>query len=68
MISIRGYSGMQVGREERRRSLEAALVAMRDGALRVRIDDVLPLDQVNEAFERLVRREVQGKLLLGLWS
>jgi NADPH:quinone reductase len=66
MISILSYGGMQVGREERRRGLVAALGALHDGRLKLRTDDVLGLDQVNEAFDRLVQRNVQGKLLLEL--
>jgi NADPH:quinone reductase len=62
--TLRGYAGMQLGREERREGLTTALEALRSGALRVRIDDVLPLEQVNEAFERLAQRRVEGKLLL----
>jgi hypothetical protein len=44
----------------------AVLDALQDGRLKVRIDDVLDLDQVNEAFDRLVQRTVQGNLLLDL--
>lgn len=65
-LSILGYGGFQLTREERRRGLEAALLALRDGQLRIAIDDVLPLDHVNEAFERIERRQVSGKLLLAL--
>jgi NADPH2:quinone reductase len=66
MASLLGYAGMQVGREERRAGLEAALRAVRDGDLQVPVDEVLPLDHVNEAFERLQQRAVQGKLLLAV--
>ncbi len=66
MISILSYGGMQVTRDERRQGLVAALAALQDGRLRVRIDDVLPLAQVSEAFDRLVERTVQGNLLLDL--
>jgi NADPH2:quinone reductase len=59
-----GYGGMQLHTDERRRGLVAALTALREGILRVPIDDVLPLEQVNDAFERLTRRQVEGKLLL----
>ncbi len=65
-ISLLGYGGMQLTSEERRAGLAAALEALRDGDLQVRIDDVLSLDQVNEAFARLVDRRVQGNLLLDL--
>jgi NADPH2:quinone reductase len=66
MLSLLGYGGMQLTREERRPGLAAALEALRAGELKVRIDEVLPLESVNEAFERLVDRRVEGKLLLGL--
>ncbi|HEX4010867.1 MAG TPA: zinc-binding alcohol dehydrogenase family protein [Solirubrobacteraceae bacterium] len=66
MVSLLGYGGGQLTPEERRPGLEAALEAVRAGALRVRVDEVLPLDQVNEAFQRLADRRVQGNLLLNL--
>ena len=65
-VSMLGYGGGQLTRGERRRGLEAALEAVRAGDLAVRIDAVLPLDQVNEAFQRLADRRVQGNLLLDL--
>lgn len=65
-ISLLGYGGMQLGREERREGLAAAVAALARGELRVRIDEVLPLEQVMEAFARLTERRVRGKLLLGL--
>ena len=52
--------------EELRPALEEALQALADGSLRVRIDSVLALEDVNEAFERLKLRTVEGKLLLDL--
>ncbi len=66
MASLLGYGGMQLRREERRPGLEAALQALRDGSIRVRIDELLALEDVNQAFERLLERGVQGKLLLDL--
>jgi NADPH:quinone reductase len=68
MISILSYGGVQVTRDERRQGLVAALAALQDGRLQVRIDDVLPLAQVSEAFDRLVERTVEGNLLLDLRS
>lgn len=65
-VSLLGYGGMMLTPEQRREGLENALAALRDGTLRVRIDSVLPLEDVNEAFRRLVDRQVQGKLLLDL--
>jgi NADPH2:quinone reductase len=65
-LSLRGYGGMLVSREQRRRGLEAALRALRDGDLKVQIDTVLPLEGVNEAFERIAERRVSGNLILEL--
>ena len=64
--SLRGYGGMQLSPGERRAGLGAALAALRDGRLRVRVGDVLALEDVNDACQRLVERRVQGKLLLEL--
>jgi NADPH:quinone reductase len=66
MISVLGYGGMQLRPEERRAGLRDALRALAAGELKVRIDEVLALDGVNEAFARLAERHVQGKLLLDL--
>lgn len=66
MITLFGYGGMQLGRDERRSGLEAALEALRAGELKVHVDEVLPLEAINDAFTRLVQRRVQGKLLLEL--
>jgi NADPH2:quinone reductase len=66
MISVLGYGGMQLRPEERRAGLRDALQALAAGELKVRIDEVLALDGVNEAFARLAERHVQGKLLLDL--
>jgi len=68
MLSLFGYGGMRLGSDQRRSGLEAALEALREGALRVRIDDVIALEDVNEAFARLVERRVQGNLVLDLSS
>jgi NADPH2:quinone reductase len=65
-LSLLGYAGMRVGDEERRRGLHDALRALAAGDLKVVIDAVLPLEGVNEAFQRLVERSVRGKLLLDL--
>jgi NADPH2:quinone reductase len=66
MASILGYGGGRLTPEERRRGLEAGLEAVKAGELKIAIDEILPLDQVNEAFKRLVERRVQGNLLLDL--
>src|SRR5581483_6346204 len=64
--SLLGYGGMQLSSGERRAATEQALAAAARGELKIRIDDVLALEQVNEAFQRLTERRVQGKLLLEL--
>jgi NADPH:quinone reductase len=66
MLTLLGYGGTILTPEERRPGLQAALEAVRTGELKVRIDSVLPLAEVNDAFQRLVDRRVQGKLLLDL--
>lgn len=65
-VSLLGYGGMLVTTEARRRGLAAALQALRAGDLSVVVDEVLPLEEANEAFQRLVERRVQGNLLLAL--
>jgi NADPH:quinone reductase len=65
-LSLLGYAGGQLTPEQRRGGLETVLGALRDGELKVVIDDVLALDEVNEAFQRLARRQVRGNLLLRL--
>ena len=66
MISLLGYAGLQLRRDEQRAGLERALRALADGSIKVRIDSVLALEDVNEAFHRLNSRTVQGKLVLDL--
>ena len=68
MVTLFGYGGMRLGADERRSGLESALEALREGTLRVRIDDVMALEDVNQAFARLVERRVQGNLVLDLRS
>ena len=65
-LTLFGYGGMQVGREQRRAGLEAALEALRAGELKVRIHEVVGLEDVNQAFVMLKERRVAGKLLLAL--
>lgn len=64
--SIRGYAGMGLGEQEHREGLQAALQALAQGEMRIPIDDVVALSDVNRALERLKGREVKGKLLLDL--
>jgi NADPH2:quinone reductase len=65
-VSLLGYGGMLLTRDARRSGLAASMEAVRAGELKVRIDTVLALEDVNDAFQRLVERGVQGNLLLDL--
>jgi NADPH2:quinone reductase len=65
-ISMLGYGGTALTREERRRGTRRALQALARGELKLPIDDELALEQANEAFERLATGRVCGKLLLDL--
>lgn len=63
-ISLLGYAGLLLTREQRRTGLERALAAATRGELKVRIDDALALEDVNEALARLLERKVHGNLVL----
>jgi len=65
-LSLLGYGGMLVTPELRREGLRAAFEALRAGELKFVVDEVLPLDRVNDAFRRLAERSVSGKLMLDL--
>lgn len=65
-LKILGYAGLILGRDERRAGLELALAALAERDLRIRIDRVVPLGAVQEAFELLSDRAVVGKVVLDL--
>jgi NADPH2:quinone reductase len=65
-VSLLGYGGMLVSTEARRRGLAEALQALKAGDLQVVVDEALPLEEINEALQRLLERRVQGNLLLAL--
>lgn len=65
-LTILGYGGLIEPDDVIRRSIEGALEAVREGRMSVRIDSVLPLEDVNEALRRIEQREVSGKLVLAL--
>lgn len=63
-LTIHGQGNMVYTSEERRRHLGDALAAAADGELRLPIDRLVPLDQVNDALAALANREVTGNLVL----
>lgn len=67
-LTVYGYGGIIEPPEAVARGIAGALRAVADGRLEVAVDSVLPLARVNDAFERLAGRRVQGKLVLDLRS
>jgi NADPH:quinone reductase len=65
-ITIHGYGGLIEPLDRLHATLREAMEALAAGRFQLAIDDVLPLDDVNEAFRRLEHREVNGKLVLRL--
>ncbi len=63
-IQLLTYSGTIEPEDRVRASLGHAMEALTRGELRVPIDEVLPLEEANEAHRRIREREVRGKLLL----
>jgi NADPH2:quinone reductase len=67
-LTLYGYGGLIEADDVLARHITGAMDALRGGRLEVVVDRILPLDQVNDAFDLLVQRAVQGKLLLDLRS
>ena len=65
-LTVLGYGGLIEPADALAQGIAAALEALREGRLQATVDEVLVLDAVNEAFERLAGRHVQGKLVLDL--
>ncbi|HWG16179.1 MAG TPA: zinc-binding alcohol dehydrogenase family protein [Streptosporangiaceae bacterium] len=63
-LRVLGYAGLLESDEAMKAAIERALQALAAGELSVPIDSALPLDRVNEAFERIQDRRVKGKLVL----
>jgi NADPH2:quinone reductase len=58
------YGGLGLSDEERRDGLEKALRILADGRMQIRIDRVLPLEQIGQAFDLISNRGLSGKVLL----
>ncbi|MHB1583221.1 MAG: quinone oxidoreductase family protein [Acidimicrobiales bacterium] len=65
-LTVYGYGGLIEPDDVLAEHLEVALQALADGLLEVVVDRLLPLAEVNRAFDLLVDREVRGKVLLDL--
>ena len=65
-LIIYGYGGLVEPEGRLVSARRDILQALADGRLSVPVSDVLPLQEVNEAFRRLEAREVTGKLILDL--
>lgn len=65
-LRILGFGGLMLSDDERRADLAEALAAVADGRMRIPIDRVLPLEQVNEAFRLIGDRALTGKIVLDL--
>ncbi|HSP36164.1 MAG TPA: zinc-binding alcohol dehydrogenase family protein [Frankiaceae bacterium] len=59
-----GYGGLGLTDEERREGLEQTLRIVAEGRMSIRIDRVLPLEQVGDAFDLITSRGLSGKVLL----
>jgi NADPH2:quinone reductase len=67
-LTVYGYAGMMEADDVLAGHVADAMDALRDGRLEVVVDRILPLDQVNDAFELLEQQAVQGEVLLDLRS
>ncbi|HEX3564011.1 MAG TPA: zinc-binding alcohol dehydrogenase family protein [Acidimicrobiales bacterium] len=67
-LTVYGYGGLIEPDDVLAGHITDALNALRDGRLEAVIDQVVPLDRVNDAFELMAQRGVQGQLLLDLRS
>lgn len=63
---ILGYGGLREPEERARPALEAALGALQRGEMTVRVERVLQLREVNDAFGLVAARAVHGKVVLDL--
>jgi NADPH2:quinone reductase len=65
-LRLLGYGGLILSDAERREGLAEALTAVADGRMRIPIDRVLPLEQVDEALRLIGDRALTGKVVLDL--
>jgi NADPH2:quinone reductase len=65
-LRVIGYAGLSLTDAERRAGLVETLDAMARGEMRIPVDRVVPLTEVNDAFKALGERALRGKVLLDL--
>jgi NADPH2:quinone reductase len=65
-LRVIGYAGLSLSDAERRAGLVETLDAMARGEMRILVDRVVPLAEVNDAFTALGDRALRGKVLLDL--
>lgn len=65
-LTVSTYAGLIESDEAVNRGLRAVLGELAEHRLTIPVDTVVPLAQVNEAFERIVNRSLRGKLVLDL--
>ena len=65
-LRVLGYGGLMESDDAIAGGIREALAAVADGRMDVCVDSVVPLAEVNGAFNRLVERSVQGKIVLDL--
>ena len=65
-LTVYGYGGLIETDESKSTWIRKALDGVRSGRMEVVVDHVVPLDEVNSAFQLLIDRAVLGKVVLGL--
>lgn len=65
-LRLLSYGGLIATQDERREAMANAARAVADGRMRVHVAAALPLESVNEAFDRLTDGLVAGKVVLQL--
>jgi len=65
-VRVLGYGGLLETTESSRQAMVELLDLVAAGKLSVPIDEVLPFDRAGEAHQRILDRQVKGKLLLGV--
>ncbi|TDV56344.1 quinone oxidoreductase family protein [Actinophytocola oryzae] len=65
-VTITGHASLSMPAADVRAALSDCLALVADGRVRVLVDEVVPLGEVNTAHQRLLERRATGKLVLAL--